>query len=101
MLSKNASLLERDQMTLMRTFRDICDMRSLSHTCGDSWGGDIIAAACTQIGATVKSRLLESEVQYDPTSLVKIVDGHVALPEGPGLGVNPDAAQFGAPVASF
>ena len=93
----------------MRTFRDICDARSLPHTCDDSWGGDVIAAACTQIGATVQPRLLEGvwlaqpyiEGHYDPANPVRVVDGHIALPEGPGLGINPDAALFGAPVASF
>jgi L-alanine-DL-glutamate epimerase-like enolase superfamily enzyme len=32
---------------------------------------------------------------------VKIEDGHISLPQGPGLGVTPDEAQFGAPIASF
>ena len=41
------------------------------------------------------------EGHYDPANPVKIVDGHITLPKGPGLGVNPDAALFGAPVASF
>ena len=93
----------------MRTFRDICEARALPHTCDDSWGGDIIASACTQIGATVQPRLLEGvwlaqpyiEGHYDPTNPVRIVDGHIVLPEGKGLGINPDAALFGAPVASF
>ncbi|MEM9716615.1 MAG: enolase C-terminal domain-like protein, partial [Pseudomonadota bacterium] len=35
----------------MAAFRDICASRNLPHTCDDSWGGDIIAAACTHIGA--------------------------------------------------
>src|SRR5699024_766133 len=43
----------------MRTFRDICEASNLPHTCDDSWGGDIIAAACTHIGATVTPRLAE------------------------------------------
>jgi L-alanine-DL-glutamate epimerase-like enolase superfamily enzyme len=93
----------------MQTFRNICEARSLPHTCDDSWGGDIIAAACTHIGATVQPRLFEGtwlaqpyiEGHYDEANPVKIKDGHIALPQGPGLGVVPDEAQFGAPVASF
>lgn len=93
----------------MQTFRNICEARALPHTCDDSWGGDIIAAACTHMGATVQPRLLEGvwlaqpyiEGHYDAANPVKIEDGHIALPTGPGLGVTPDAAQFGAPVASF
>ena len=93
----------------MATFRDICDARNLPHTCDDSWGGDIIAAACTHIGATVKPDLLEGvwlaqpyiEGHYDPKNGVKIIDGHIQVPTGPGLGIDVDGAMFGAPVASF
>lgn len=43
----------------MASVRNICEVYSMPHTCDDSWGGDIIAAACTHIGATVRPRLLE------------------------------------------
>ena len=93
----------------MTTVRDICEARSMPHTCDDSWGGDIIAAACTHIGATVQPRLLEGvwlaqpyiEGNYDPDNGVKIENGHIALPTGPGLGVIPDESLFGDAVASF
>lgn len=93
----------------MTTFRDICDARTLPHTCDDSWGGDIIAAACTHIGATVQPGLLEGvwlaqpyiDGHYDSENGIRITDGHIALPTGPGLGIIPDETQFGAPVASF
>jgi L-alanine-DL-glutamate epimerase-like enolase superfamily enzyme len=92
-----------------RTFRDICAARSLPHTCDDSWGGDIIAAACTHVGATVQPKLMEGawlaetyiEGHYDSRRGVKIEGGHIRLPDGPGLGVVPDDGIFGAPVASF
>lgn len=93
----------------MRAFRDICEARNLPHTCDDSWGGDIIAAACAQVGATVKPQLSEGvwlaapyiEGHYDPENGVKIIDGHIQRPVGPGLGVVPDETLFGAPIASF
>ncbi|MBY6141207.1 mandelate racemase/muconate lactonizing enzyme family protein [Leisingera daeponensis] len=93
----------------MRAFRDICEARNLPHTCDDSWGGDIIAAACTHIGATVKSDLLEGvwlaapyiEGNYDAESGICLEGGHIALPQGAGLGITPDESLFGAPVASF
>ena len=93
----------------MRTFRDICEARNLPHTCDDAWGGDIIAAACTQIGATVKPELCEGvwlaapyiDGHYDSKNSIKIVDGYIERPTGPGLGVVPDEGKFGAPVASF
>ncbi|MGP3698873.1 mandelate racemase/muconate lactonizing enzyme family protein [Rhodobacter sp. NSM] len=93
----------------MATFRDMCEVRSMPHTCDDAWGGDIIAAACTHIGATVQPRLMEGvwlaqpyiEGHFDPKNGIRIEGGHIALPSGPGLGVVPDESLFGAPVASF
>ena len=46
-------------LSVMRTVRELCAVRSLPHTCDDAWGGDIIAAACVAIGATVKPELSE------------------------------------------
>ena len=93
----------------MRAFRDICEARNLPHTCDDSWGGDIVAAACTHIGATVRPDLLEGvwlaapyiDGHYDAENGIRIEAGHIQVPTGPGLGVVPDEARIGAPVASF
>lgn len=93
----------------MTTFRDICEARTLPHTCDDAWGGDIIAAACTHIGATVAPRLMEGvwlaepyiEGNFDKRNGVKIIGGHIQLPEGPGLGVVPEEGTFGKPVATY
>lgn len=96
-------------LSAMATFRDICEARSMPHTCDDAWGGDIIAAACTHIGATVLPRLSEGvwlaapyiEGHYDPENGIRIEAGHIRLPKGPGLGITPDENRFGAPVASY
>jgi L-alanine-DL-glutamate epimerase-like enolase superfamily enzyme len=93
----------------MAAFRDICEAFNLPHTCDDSWGGDIIAAACTQVAATVKPSLLEGvwlaepmiETPYTIGEGVKIREGHIPLPKGPGLGIEVNEALFGAPIATF
>lgn len=93
----------------MATVRDICDARSMPHTCDDSWGGDVIAAACVHVGATVRPRLFDGTWlaepyltgHYDTTNPVRIVGGHIEVPVGPGLGVVPDEGVFGGPVASY
>jgi L-alanine-DL-glutamate epimerase-like enolase superfamily enzyme len=93
----------------MRAFRDICEARTLPHTCDDSWGGDIIAAACTQIAATVSPRLLEGvwlaapyiEGNYDATNGIRIQGGHIQRPTGIGLGVEPDESLFGTAISSW
>ena len=96
-------------LTPMATFRDLCEARHLPHTVDDSWGGDIIAAACVQLGATVSSKTYEGtwlaqpyiDGQYDPAGSVAIRDGHIALPAGPGLGITPDPTIFSREVAQF
>ncbi|WP_328306942.1 mandelate racemase/muconate lactonizing enzyme family protein [Actinomycetospora sp. NBC_00405] len=93
----------------MATVRDLCEARSLPHTCDDSWGGDIIAAACAHLAATVHPRLLDGvwiaepfmDGHDDSTDPVRVEKGRITVPTGPGLGVVPDEGVFGAPVASF
>jgi len=93
----------------MTTIRDLCIARSMPHNCEDSWGSDIVAAACVHIGATVPPRLSEGvwvaapyiAGHYDEENAVRIVDGHLAIPEGPGLGITPAPGVFGNPIASF
>ncbi|MCT4654439.1 MAG: mandelate racemase/muconate lactonizing enzyme family protein [Cohaesibacter sp.] len=90
-------------LTPMRTFRDICRAMALPHTCDDAWGGDVIAAACTHIGATIEPKLSEGvwlaapyiEGHDDPDNPVAIVDGHISVPTGPGLGVTPIPERMG------
>ena len=89
--------------------RDICAVRHLPHTTDDNWGGDIIAAACVHLGATVQPRLMEGAwlaqpylaQHYDAQNGIRIQGGHIALPAAPGLGVEPDESLFGAPCLAF
>ncbi len=96
-------------LSAMRTIRDILRVVNLPMTCDDAWGGDIIAAACTHIGATVSPRLLEGvwlaapyiDGHYDSENGISIENGSIRVPGGPGLGVQPDVTLWGPPVASF
>lgn len=89
--------------------RDICAIRCLPHTTDDSWGGDIVAAACAHLGATVRPRLMDGAWlaqphiagHYDPRNGIRIEKGHIPLPAAPGLGIEPDASLFGPPCMSF
>lgn len=93
----------------MAAFRDMCEALNLPHTCDDAWGGDIIAAACTHVAATVKPTLLEGvwlaqpmiETPYSENGGVEISQGHIDLPSGPGLGVDVNEALFGPPIAAY
>ena len=96
-------------LNAMATIRDVCAARSIPHTCEDSWGGDILAAAIVHIGATVEPRLLEAiwtagiyiEENYDPENGINVDSGYFDVPTGPGLGINPDESRIGKLVASY
>jgi len=93
----------------MATVRDVCAARSMPHTCEDSWGGDIVAAAVLHLAATVEPRLLEAvwtagnyiEENYDPENGINVDSGYFDLPTGPGLGINPDETRIGNLQTSF
>ena len=96
-------------LSAMRTIRDLCHAHTLPHTCDDAWGGDILAAACLHIGATVAPRLCEGvwiaapyiDGHYDPVNGIEVVDGWLTLPTGAGLGITPDTSQWDAPIFSI
>ncbi|MFD1984365.1 mandelate racemase/muconate lactonizing enzyme family protein [Mesorhizobium newzealandense] len=96
-------------LSKMTTVRDMCAIRSLPHTCDDAWGGDIIAAACVHLASTVEPRRFEGawiaqeyiEGHYDPVNPIVIRDGHIEVPQRPGLGVKPDPETLGAAVATY
>ena len=63
--------------------------RSLPHTCDDSFGGDIIAAACVHVAATVQPNLLDGvwiaapyiKQHFDLKIIpVEIVNGFIRCP---------------------
>ena len=93
----------------MTAIREICETRSMPHTCDDAWGGDILAAACVHMGATLAPHVSEGVwiaqpyigLHYDAENEIKVKDGYIRLPAGPGLGITPDQSLFGDSVASY
>ena len=93
----------------MAAARDICRAAGLRHTCDDSWGGDIVAAACVQVAASVAPEQLDGvwiaqphiEGHYDAENGIRAEEGRIKLPSGPGLGLSIDPEQFGPPVAAY
>ena len=93
----------------MTTVRDICAARNLPHTSDDTWGGDIRSAASAHLAATVRPDLLEGvwlaapyiEGHYDSVNGLHTINGHIKLPQGPGLGIIPDETLFGESIAAF
>jgi L-alanine-DL-glutamate epimerase-like enolase superfamily enzyme len=89
--------------------RDMCALRSLPHSCDDACGGDIIAAACVHVRATVAPNRFEGawiaqeyiDGHYDSQNPVRIENGRIRVPRGVGLGVTPDEGALGSPIAVY
>jgi 4-hydroxyproline betaine 2-epimerase len=86
--------------------RDMAIAKGVKLSVDDSWGGDIIAAACTHVGATVPPRLFRGTWlakpyltgNYGADADINILNGFIDLPTKPGLGIEPDVSIFGDPV---
>lgn len=96
-------------LSAMRAIRDLCAARNVPITSDDAWGGDIIAAACVHLGATVEPRLFDGtwiaapyiDGHDDRGGGIEVRGGHLQVPSGPGLGIDPDRGRWGPAVASF
>lgn len=96
-------------LTPMQSIRDVCESRHIMHTMDDNWGGDIVAAACLHMAATVKAELLPAmwtacdyiTEHYDPENGIRAKDGYYLLPTGAGLGIEPKEDRIGTLVHEF
>ena len=97
-------------ITAMRAVRDLCLATRTPTSFDDSWGGDIISAACNHVGSTMDPRYSRGawtsapyqEGHYDDVNGVRIVDGMVPIPSGgPGLGIEIPEGCFGEPIACY
>ena len=90
----------------MAAARDICRAAGLRHTCDDSWGGDIVAAACVQVAASVAPEQLDGSGSPSRISRATMTrEWHTRKTGGSGCpAVRSGAAyrpeQFGPPVGS-
>lgn len=90
----------------MRRARDLCCHLGAMMCVEDTWGSDIATAAALHLGASTPPRYLLNVCdlsgyvgpRLDPAGPER-KDGRVAPPEGPGLGITPDQAVLGQPVA--
>lgn len=95
-------------ITPLRRARDAAALWGLAMTIEDSGGSGIVTAATTHLACSVPPHLLLSGFLAGDMVAERIapgaptaVDGRARLPEGPGLGVEPDVAVLGEPLVSF
>lgn len=93
-------------LTRARQFRDLCATLGITMTIEDSWGGEIATAALAHLAhSTPRGFHFQSSAFHEYHSL-KIAEGGPVVEDGsmvassaPGLGVTPDMAVLGEPVA--
>jgi L-alanine-DL-glutamate epimerase-like enolase superfamily enzyme len=94
-------------LTRARQLRELAETLGVSLTIEDTWGGDIVTAAVSQLAASVRPELLftvsfmndwtnEHVAGYEPRSR----NGVGSAPAGPGLGIDVDVEALGEPLFS-
>jgi L-alanine-DL-glutamate epimerase-like enolase superfamily enzyme len=88
-----------------RRARDLCVDLGIVMTIEDTWGGEIATAAIAHLAASTPDGFhFQSSAFHDYHSRPiasggpVVADGHMALPQGPGLGVEPDWDLLGDPI---
>jgi L-alanine-DL-glutamate epimerase-like enolase superfamily enzyme len=95
-------------LTRARRHRDMCLAAGYTVSVQDTTGSDIAFAAIVHLGQTVPEKYLRCVLECRDFSTVttadgdfSIVDGTVAAPEAPGLGISPRMGVLGDPVARY
>nr|WP_216601669.1 enolase C-terminal domain-like protein [Ruegeria sp. HKCCD4332] len=92
-------------LSAMRQIRDVCLTLGTQMCIEDTWGSDITTAALLHLAASTPARGIMNTCDLShyvgprlaPDGPVR-ENGRITPPEGPGLGVTPDADALGQPV---
>jgi L-alanine-DL-glutamate epimerase-like enolase superfamily enzyme len=101
----NLKLSKVGGLTRARQIRDLAIGLDIGLTIEDTWGGDVVTAAVSQLASSTPSRSIltvsffndwtqEHVAGYQPRS----DQGFGSAPTGPGLGIEVDAERLGAPL---
>jgi L-alanine-DL-glutamate epimerase-like enolase superfamily enzyme len=92
-------------LTKARQARDLCMSLGIAMTLEDSWGGDIVTAAIAHLAHSTPPEFLFTATDFNSYVTVSIaegapqrVQGRMAAPLRPGLGITPRREVLGAPV---
>jgi cis-L-3-hydroxyproline dehydratase len=92
-------------LTKARQARDLCVALGVAMTLEDSWGGDIVTAAIAHLAHSTPTEYLFTSTDFNSYVTVSIADGapqrvngRMAAPTAPGLGIRPKTEVLGRPV---
>ncbi|MBY0457539.1 MAG: mandelate racemase, partial [Gemmataceae bacterium] len=100
----NLKISKLGGLTKTKQLRDLCISLGIGMTLEDSWGGDIVTAAIAHLAHSTPTEFLFSSTDFNSYVTRSIaagapqrVNGRLAAPPTPGLGVVPKFSEFGAP----
>ncbi|MGA7306137.1 MAG: cis-3-hydroxy-L-proline dehydratase [Rhodothermales bacterium] len=92
-------------LTKSRLARDLCVAAGIGVTIEDSWGGDVTTAAIAHLAHSTPPRNLFTATDFNSyvtrsvaPDAPKRMNGRLAAPDRPGLGITPDTGVLGSPV---
>jgi L-alanine-DL-glutamate epimerase-like enolase superfamily enzyme len=92
-------------LTKARQARDLCVSLGITMIIEDTWGGDIVTAAIAHLAHSTPPELLFASTDFNSYVTVSLaegapqrVDGRLAAPPIPGLGLKPCPEVLGRPV---
>jgi L-alanine-DL-glutamate epimerase-like enolase superfamily enzyme len=101
----NLKISKLGGLTKTKQVRDLCVSLGIAMTLEDSWGGDIVTAAIAHLAHSTPPEFRFSATDFNSyvtRSLAdgapKRVNGRLAAPLAPGLGITPKLSEFGKPV---
>ena len=101
----NLKISKLGGLTRARQARDLCVSLGVAMTLEDSWGGDIVTAAIAHLAHSTPPEFLFTATDFNSYVTVSTADGaprrvngRMAAPTAPGLGVTPRMEVLGRPV---
>lgn len=101
----NLKISKLGGLTKIRQARDLCVSMGIAMTLEDSWGGDIATAAIAHLAHSTPTEFLFTSTDFNSYVTVSTaegapqrVNGRLAAPKKPGLGIAPRMEVLGAPV---
>jgi len=100
----NLKISKLGGLTRAKQVRDLCVSVGMAMTLEDSWGGDIVTAAITHFAHSTPEEFRFTSTDFNSYVTRSIapdaprrVNGRIAAPTSPGLGVTPNVAELGKP----
>jgi L-alanine-DL-glutamate epimerase-like enolase superfamily enzyme len=101
----NLKIAKFGGLTKVRLARDLCVELGIAMTIEDTWGGDIVTAAIAHLAHSTPEEYRFTATDFNSYVTVQIADGapkrvngKMAAPTAPGLGIAPRMEVLGRPV---